>query len=168
MIEAAIVLPVLVLFAFGIVEWGLVFKDSLTVSSATRTSARTAVALPRDPSYLAATIDSVSSALTALPRSAPQRLTVYKAAPAGDRPVDGDFTTCTSCARFRWDGVRWVQIHDGWRALDQNACGGEADTLGVWIQARHDFLTGFFGSSRTLEDSTVMRLEPIPATQQCR
>ena len=156
------------LLVFGIIEWGLAFKDALTVTSATRTSARTAVALPRDPDYRRATVESASTALSALPRSAPERLTIFKAGPGGDRPVNGDFSTCTTCVRYAWDGDSWVLEHDGWPSLDQNACGGEADTLGVWIRARHDFVTGFFGSSRTLTDTTVMRLEPIPATQQCR
>ena len=35
LVEAAIVLPVVILIVFGIIEFALAFKDSLTVSSAT-------------------------------------------------------------------------------------------------------------------------------------
>ncbi len=50
-VEFALVLPVLVLLVFGIMEFGMTFRDTLTIASATRTGARTASALGRDPSF---------------------------------------------------------------------------------------------------------------------
>ena len=37
---------------------------------------------------------------------------------------------------------------------------GPPDYVGVYIEARHDFITGFFGSGLTFTDEVVMRLEP--------
>jgi hypothetical protein len=31
----------------------------------------------------------------------------------------------------------------------------------VWLQVRHDMVTGMFGSAKTLTEKTVMRLEPV-------
>jgi hypothetical protein len=46
--EAAIVLPIVVLFVFGILEYGLFFRDSLTASNISRDAARAGAAASAD------------------------------------------------------------------------------------------------------------------------
>ncbi len=41
LVEMAIVLPLLVVLVFGIVEYGLLFKEKLTIAAATSSAART-------------------------------------------------------------------------------------------------------------------------------
>jgi Flp pilus assembly protein TadG len=41
LVEMAMVLPLLVLLVFGIVEYGLLFKEKLTIAAAATSSART-------------------------------------------------------------------------------------------------------------------------------
>jgi hypothetical protein len=41
----------------------------------------------------------------------------------------------------------------------------ELDSIGVFVQVRHDYLTGFVGESVYLEGHTVMRLEPLPSDE---
>ncbi|WP_420372033.1 TadE family protein [Pedococcus badiiscoriae] len=48
-VEAAIVTPLILLIVFGIMEFGMVFKDTLTVSTSVRAGARTASAEPGTP-----------------------------------------------------------------------------------------------------------------------
>jgi hypothetical protein len=57
-----------------------------------------------------------------------------------------------------------------WPATDQEACGAEdsTDYLGVYVRARHVFITGFFQDEQQLSERTVMRLEPLPFTDECK
>lgn len=168
-VEAAIILPVLLLFVLGIIEWGLVFKDLQTVYSATRIGARTASAEPRQSTYPSDVASAVSSGLNAIPQGAWRELWVYKAQPSG-MPIgdSGSFATCDTCVRFTWDntGKTWTQVQNTWPATgtgSQNACAGSPDSLGVYIKVQHDMFTAMFGTSKTLADHTVIRLEPMPS-----
>lgn len=175
LVEAALLLPILLLLVFGIAEYALAFKDSLSVSSATRSGARTASAEPRTTTYAVDTAAAVTKVLTALPSNGPQQLWIYKA-DANGMPDSGSFSTqCTTCVIYNWDPSTrsWntaSPVKNNWPATGvggQNACAGTADSIGIWVKATHKMLTGFFGSTSTLTDHTVMRLEPVPSGQAC-
>jgi hypothetical protein len=169
LVEAAFVLPVMILFVMAIIEFGLAFKDLQTIFTATRVGARTASAEPRQFGYADDVANAVKTSLSAIPSNQWQELWVYKAAADG-KPSSGGFTSCTDCVRYRWDGANWIKDQDDWPASEQYACGGVSpgpDALGVYLKVRHDMLTGFFGSAKTLTDNTVVRLEPLP-TSSCQ
>jgi hypothetical protein len=164
-VEAAFVLPVVVLVCFGIIEFGFVFRDSQSLTAATRTGARVAATLARQP-YLSSVQDAVKGALTNnLSSASIQYLTIYKVANSGGTPVDGTFEGCAiDCARYTWDGTNWV--FDGGAPWDYNtekACGSlnHTDSIGVYVRIEHDMFTALMGSSIQIKDSTVMRLEPV-------
>jgi TadE-like protein len=167
LVEAAFVLPVMILFVMAIIEFGLAFKDLQTVFTATRVGARTASAEPRQFGYADDVSNAIKSSLSAIPSSGWQELWVYKARADG-KPDSGNFSSCSTCVRYHWDGATWVKDQDTWPATgsgSQYACGGASpgpDALGVYLKVRHDMLTGFFGSTKTLTDNTVVRLEPLP------
>lgn len=179
LVEAALMLPLALLILFGIIEYGLAFKNAQTVLAATRNGARTAAAQPREADYHTSAAEAVRGALlNAFSGGQIQRLVIYKADPSTGDPTDAtdpdDPWTCTAnCYRFTWNQSLGTWVDTGatsWPGSSQAACGGVADTdyVGVWVQARHDYLTGLFGSSRTLRERTVMRLEPIPESVGCR
>jgi len=183
-------MPVLVLLVFGIIEYGLAFKDSLTVSSATRAGARTASAEPRSqctltpcatlPQYAYDAALAVARSLSALPSTAPQELWIYKA-DANGNPDSGSFSTqCTQCIILSWNASAkaWntgspgtgSPVKNNWPGTgtgSQNDCSASVDSVGVWVKATHKMISGIFGSTTTLTDHTVMRLEPIPSGQSC-
>jgi hypothetical protein len=177
LVEAAVIFPVLIFLVLGICEYALAYRNSLTVSSASRAGARTASALGRNATYATDSRDAVSAALAALPKARWQEVVVYHAqGPAGaspGMPVSGSFSSCTECVRFTWDPSAnsgaggWAQSGT-WNSSDQNACAGEADYIGVYVKAEHKYVTKLFGDSRTLQDHTVMRFEPIPSVSVCR
>ena len=175
LVEAAIILPVVILIVFGIIEFGLAFKDSLTVSSATRAGARTASAEPRRPTFHADTADAVARAVTALPVGSVEELWVYKA-DADGHPVDGGgsaYTSCGTCAVFTWDTATNQFIRQpgsDWNPATQNACVGDPnhDAVGIYLKVNHAFVTGFFGQQITLKDHAVMNLEPVTLSQGCK
>src|SRR4051794_15371680 len=89
-VEAALVMPLVILIVFAIIEFGFAFKDLLTVTSATRAGARTATALSKQTGYQAGTADAVAGALKSVIASDDIRyLSIYKADPATGEPVDG-------------------------------------------------------------------------------
>jgi len=173
LVEAAFMLPVVILVVFGIIELGMVFKDSLTVSASTRAGTRVGVTQARNTAYLQNVKDAVrSTLLNTIQPNQIQYLTVYKADPVTGNPTNGLFETCfDDCSRFTYSGGNWVSAGGaGWLASSMKACGAPTNTdyLGVYVRVRHDYFTGLFGSSRTLTDHTVLRLEPLPAAQGCQ
>jgi hypothetical protein len=173
-VETAIVFPLLVVLFFGILEFGLMFKSSHSISSSTRSGARIASAMPRTDGYQLIAADAVAASLrSSVPSGSIDLLTVFKADPVSGRPVGGGYETCsTSCWRFEWDAPnhQWRPIPGPtWDAADQAACGDldNTDYIGVYVRGHYDFATGLFGASRQLEDVSVMRLEPLPLSTSC-
>lgn len=72
--------------------------------------------------------------------------------------------TCTDCWAYSWNGTGWTKTGgNGWPAANQAACGDMAKTdyVGVYVKAQHNMVTQAFGTSRTLTEWTMARLEPI-------
>ena len=172
MVEAAIILPVLMMIVLGIIEFGLQFKDANSVTSATRVGARTASAEPRVSTFAQDAADATEPSLTALPRTSPQELWVYRAGPNGlpcttatGTCTESNFSgSCTACVAYTWNSGtgQWTQASSSWTWSDQNACAGDPgmDAVGVYLKALHNTVSGLFGSTITLTAHTVMKLEP--------
>ena len=170
LVEAAFVLPVMLLFVAGIIDFGLAFKDLQTVYAATRVGARTASVETRKTGYAADVADAVKNSLNAIPTNGYQELWVYKARSDG-KPDSGNFTSCSSCIRYTWnDSTKtWTSVQNSWPATgsgSQYACTASPgpDSLGVYLKVRHDMVTGFFGATKMLTDYTVVDLEPRPSS----
>src|SRR5579884_3599591 len=88
LLEFALVAPILLLLVFGAIEYGMFFKDYLTVSNTTRTGARVASAAGSDADADYQIIQAVKAAATALPGGANsiQELSIYKSTSAGGGP----------------------------------------------------------------------------------
>jgi Flp pilus assembly protein TadG len=175
-VEFALILPLLLMLVFGIIEFGMLFRANLSVSQAARSGARTAVALPRVTDYQLNTANAVAASLqNTLSTDEITYLTVYKANKATGLPVSGTYKTCTECYRFAWDASTksWTPDGGAWPAATQKACGSEGNTdyLGVYVEAKYKYMTGIFtpmfGSSSTIRERTVMRLEPLGVLTSC-
>jgi Flp pilus assembly protein TadG len=170
-VEAALITPVFLVLVFGIIEFGLVFKDWLAVSSTVRAGARMASAEPRTATFASDAAAQVAKEGTALGMSNVKELWVYKANADGT-PVGGTsaFTTCGTCVKFRWNGSAFTQTSSSWTSTQQNACQNDPnrDTIGVYLKYDHPAVTGLFFNSLTLSEHTVMALEPIPTATGCK
>jgi Flp pilus assembly protein TadG len=176
-IEAAILTPLLLLLVFGIIEFGMLFKDWLAVTSSVRAGARMASAEPRYLSFAQDAADQVAKEGSALKMSDVQELWVYKAQISGTSagyPVGGNssFTSCTACVKFHWNPstAKFVPYSNTWAYTTQNACQGDPahDSIGVYLQISHDGVTGLIFDNMTIKEHTVMSLEPLPATKTCK
>lgn len=174
-VEAALVTPLLILLVFGIVEYGMLFKDSLAVTSSIRSAGRMASAEPRLASYAQDAADQVANSGGALKLTNTQALWVYKSKvngfPLGDST--NTFANCTACTKFTWNAStkHFDQVGTStWLNTAQNACPGDPlhDSVGIYMAINHASITGLIFSTITIKDHVVMDLEPIPTASGCK
>lgn len=168
-VEAAVVTPVVLLLMLSILEFGLFFKNYLSVSASTKAGVRTASANPRVASFAQDAADQVQAASGALDRSSIQELWVYKANPGDNFPIGfGSFANCSVCVKFRWSGTSFVPTSSTWAGTDQNACiTSPPDRIGVYIKYRHTPASQFVIRTISFSQADVLRLEPIPERSGC-
>lgn len=185
-VEAAIIFPLLILLVFGIIEFSLLLRDYVSLNTLVREGTRVAATLPRlDPAttdpvgqdLAAVVVASLNQAGNALPKDSFEELWIYKANDQGFPGTGSGFTSCTTdCVIYRAnsDGD-FVRVTDTgapfWDWESQNACPGIGiDSVGVWLKARHDSITGLFFNDLSISDFAVTNFEPIAtfsATRQC-
>ncbi len=172
-VEMAIVLPLLILLVFGIVEYGLLFKEKLTVASATTSAARTGATMgTRDAADMrileaieAGLFDSVDSSVlisveifSANPSTGaklPGKINTYSFAPA----TPCRWTPCPdpSDPSFAYGGP-WVPSG---RDTTLEAAGGGVEVLGIQVNYHHSSITDLIpGVDRDLSEIARIRLEP--------
>lgn len=169
------VLPLLIVLVLGIVEYSIAFNKSATVANASRAGARTASALPKDSTYSVKAAEAVGAALTGLGSDAPQQVWIYKVASGTDDDPIGSFGSCTDCVGYNWNATTGAFDTstplggNEWTAAEQNACVDTThpDRIGVYVKAKHEYLSGMFGTERDLEHRTVVRLEPYVGSGVC-
>ena len=191
LVEMALVTPLLVLLVFGIVEFGLAFRDRLTVSNASQSAGRVAAALGNSDDADYAVLQAVEQSLGILPGSGGsiiKHVQIWRSNTSG-QPV-------TSCATAGSGGsnCNWY-IYDpsstcGWSPCpDPDATGGPSygggftpdirdvtldsdglDVVGVTVLFSHDWVTGVLPISDVVctptgtncwSDSALFRLEPL-------
>lgn len=172
LVEAAIIMPLVLLITFGMIEFSSAFQSSSAATASARTAARTASAEALLPTYATDAAVAAATALQTVPSDEPVEMWVYRANTAG-YPESGGFTTCsTHCIKYTWNASSrsFDTAHPsggGWAASTQNACNtNNWDSVGVYVKLHHRFLTKLFGASIDLADHAVFRLEPAP-TQLC-
>lgn len=180
-VEAAFVFPVIFLVVIAVIEYGLLFAGQSTSESSTRSgsrygSANFAVAGSKSAAAdeIATTVAKDLGALTSL--DVPVKLYVYKADGNGD-PAGGytGASACNAdCYRYAWDTTAntWTRVtaSPGWTnpqacIIDANNNAITPDTLGVYVEVTHSYVTKMLGSVQTLKEHTVSRLEPLPLSQ---
>ena len=166
-VEFSLVLPIILLFIFGITELGLGFKDFLSVSNASREGTRIASSAGNDPNADCAVLSGLSNSLVALDLDQIDRVEVYRGKPDGS----GQDLTKTNVYRYLagdpMDCGNWSQTV-AWPSTDRNTIVGSGPLsqpltiVGVKVVYEHDWITGFgpFNGTWTFERSTQSRVEP--------
>jgi Flp pilus assembly protein TadG len=172
LVEAVFVFPVVFFITLAIFEFGLLFAAQSTSQSSTRQGARFAAANFAVAADKTAASDQVMGEVTkdlgALTGyDTPIQLLVYKSNANGD-PVAGSLSACTaSCFHYTWNGTAFVNdtaLGVQWNN-PQGCISSTLDSIGIYVEVRHSYVTGAFGSSQILKEHTVSRLEPLPLTQ---
>lgn len=181
--------PVFLLMLFGIFEIGLMFRDSLTTNNAAQQGARAASVAGRDPDADYLILRSVEHGLTAMGLQTLDYVVVFQAdGPNASVPASclagsqaGDHTdpAVPTCNRYEAADF-FLEIDDPVTSVDTGNfrcsvssvdrfwCPTDRETtmsvgteyVGIHIQTRHAFITGFFGLGSDLTETRIVRLEP--------
>ena len=175
LVEAAVIMPLLIMMAMGTIEFGLGWRDRTSVQTTVRAAARTGATLGSDLQADYNILQTLKSGLGAN-YTKTVRVVIYEAA-AANGAVPAACLTGTSQA-----GVCNVYVAaDMAKPSTSFGCGAGAvdtawcpdtrisnisntaglDYLGVYIAFNHSMITGSFGTGNiTIKDNVVMRVEP--------
>ncbi len=181
LVEMILFTPILVMIAIGILEFGLAWRDSITVSSTLRAGARVGSNAGNDRLADYNTLLAMQAAVASIPNAQITKVVIYKST-----TVDGQVPANCKTSSTGVSGVCNVYTAAQIASMSTTSFGTSgstcssgspdamwcplgrqsqqssgADYLGVWIQVNHPYVTRMFpGSGITIDDSAVMRLEP--------
>lgn len=163
LVEFAIVASLLVTLVLGTIEIGMAWNDSQLVIQASRSGARVAAQLGQDPNADLRTLEAIEAGLDQLGTGV-QRIVVFDAS-VGDAPTaacqgSGHPGVAGSCSVY--DQGHFTSFNQGaWLPNSRNNNIDDADLVGVYLELERPLQTGFFGGTEmTLEETTIMRVEP--------
>lgn len=172
-IETAMVLSLLLMLALGAFEYGMAFREWLSVTSATREGARLAAQAgdyvdtsdPNNKNADCLILEATAGALRSLDASQVVQVTIFESNASGDftsnqeryRPsVSGDSAALLRC------NSGWFSLGGNWPPSARDNDGSVRDWIGVRLEFRHTWITGFlwWSGNVTWTDDAIMRMEP--------
>lgn len=166
LVEGAIILPLLVLIILSIMELGLAFKDFLTTDFAAKEGARVGALAGNDPDADCHIVQSIVAGYTATDFDALHGITIFQVNDSG-APVGGTQNIWTLTDPDEpFDCLSWSQSNPGgWPSIDRDVFvtgGSDLDILGVTIDTRHPWVTGFppWRGEIDIVRTSIQRLEP--------
>lgn len=183
LVEGAIIGPLFFLFLFAILEFGLLFRSYLSVSSAARDGARAASAADVPGFADWNVLQAVRRGGIGIDVSAIERVVVFKGSDSAgfDSVVPTSCLTGSSgvsglCNVYRSSDLGLTRSAFGlgsftsksyWSGEDRDANLFEGtDFVGVYVETSHEAITGLLGTDRTVASTTVMRIEPQDAIEE--
>ena len=164
LVEFALIATLLFTILFGIIEFGLAFRDWLSVTSSTREGARVASAAGNDPDADCFILDAMTGPLLAIPTDDADtfKVTIYK---AND---DGSMAGPMQVYVAKNDGTPldldcdkdWTRQSGTYPPDMRGVASDNLDTIGVRIDFTHEWVTGFFPADGDWTDDAIMRMEP--------
>ncbi len=178
LLEAALVTPVFVLVVFSILEFGLLFRDSLTTANASREGARAASTKGNDADADYFVIRTVEHGLEAMSLESLEYVVVFRAAGPGatvpaacraasqvdlcNRYTAADFfAELDDTAGNDTGNFRCGALDSAWcPTTRETSLSAGTDYVGIHVQTRHDYISGIFSGGTDLGETTIFRLEP--------
>jgi TadE-like protein len=177
LVEAAIAYGLLFLTLFAVVEFGLAFKDWLSVSQSSRAGARAAATFGNDPSTDILVLRDVEGTLAPIGLNSGDKVRIFDASlgGAGTTYTYAPGTECDTAGS--WTGTPnplpaccdWTPCPELgrptyttpiWDPADRDITAPVTDRVGVEIQFTHNWATGFFGTTTDFTTSTDFQIEP--------
>jgi hypothetical protein len=176
LVEAAVAYSLLFLALFAVVEFGMVFKDWLSVSQATREGARAGATFGNDLSADIKVLDGVETALVPQGWAAGDEVRIFRAnSPSASESQLYTYSPGFDCSDPTnvfppGDCCDWSPCPEqfrtnytvpGWDPRDRDVTAPNTDRIGVTIELSHEWITGFIGSGAVdLSTTTDFQLEP--------
>ncbi len=172
-IEAAIIAPVLFVLLFGILEAGFLFRDYLTIGNTTREGAREASVAANDGLADFRALAAIERASSALPDAAIAKIIIFKATGPGDTVPAGCLAGAVTglCNVYSPADFALTETDFGcdtvlpdpdsyWCPSDREvSISTGQDYIGIYVDMTHKAITGLFGDTVDLQDTTVFKLE---------
>lgn len=168
--EFALLFGLLLMLAIGAFEYGMVFRDSLTVSTAAREAGRVAASTANYGDADCVILEAAAGALQSLETGVIDEIHIYKSDASGSYPGVGAFNRrykpygTTGVKLTCGSGIEWQVLPGGasWAPGLRVNTQGDADWIGVRINYDHNWFTGFlwWNGSFALSDDSVFRIEP--------
>lgn len=172
LVEASIAYGLLFIALFAVLEFGLAFKDYLSVSHAAREGARAGATFGSEPNADIQILRNVESTLGPVGLDDGDRVRVYKANPPSIgttytyRPGTGcgstvspalpdccDWSPCPEPGRTTYSTPTWDP-------LSRDISAPVTDRVGVRIAFTHQWVTGFWASTTDFSTETDFQIEP--------
>jgi hypothetical protein len=182
MVEGSIVALPFFILIFGLLDFGLMFKSYLGVNAATSSAARVASTQADSIEADYHILTAVDRAAAALDRSDIERIVIFRAEHSEDTVPDSGclsggagitdecnvyFPAAFELQKEEFDCAGPEPAPDNfWCPTDRNAYFNNSDGstnpdfIGIYIQYRHQFVTGMFGDDASFNATTVLRIEP--------
>jgi TadE-like protein len=173
LLEFAIVVPLLLLLAFGTAEMGLAWNAASQVEAATSTAARVAATMGAEANADVNTLDALRAALPEEALENLEQVVIFEPiSDDGDMPGGCTLGTGTGhCNLYTGELVRTFDpgnpeplgtFDDRWPATtrDDTLDGDPPDYIGVWVRTRHDDTTGTFWQGMTITRASIYRIQP--------
>jgi hypothetical protein len=164
LVEMAAVFGLLMLIAIGGFEWGMGFRDSISVSTAAREASRVGSSAGNNVDADCFILEAAAGALQAITGNKVVELAVYESNTSGTFGLNGHINRYRP-AQPSDVGLRcgsWFQLQNGWPETSRDDDGAVRQWIGVQITYDHTWKTGFAfwrGTARWSERA-VMHLEP--------
>jgi Flp pilus assembly pilin Flp len=192
-VEAALIMPVLLVLVFGMIEMAFLMKDNVAVASATRVGARIASAAPNagpalcdgevpcapgsTPRFAQLAADAMQANGSAIPTDQIDEIWIYNANDRGFLGTGSSFegATCNAqCVRFVWSPSRLAFRYGGgdWNEVATTVCATEGARVGVRLLTTHEWVVGLdlwpgFPDDLAVDDHAVMAFEPLTFEDDC-
>lgn len=183
LVEAAMITPVLFLFLFGILEFGILFYANQTITNGSTAIARTAAIQGSDLEADYQIIQAAKSAMGGVNSSSINRIVIFRATgpttpvPAACKTGGSSsslkcnvytpiphFGSSLTAAAFDCAPSPAPNYADAWcpttRKTALTGSNGPPDYLGIYIEYTHEWVTGLFGSDIVLSETKITKLEP--------
>jgi hypothetical protein len=172
LIEFAMVFIILLMLSLGAFEYGMAFRDWLSVSTATREGGRVAASAANYEEADCVVLEATSGALQSFESGRIVAATIYRSSETGAfpgtanlrvdyRPRVGSDTPVPQCPFWTKDPAGNGQ---DWEPEDRVVPGADPHWIGVRLIFAHPWRTGFlwWDGEATWTDDAVFKIEPPP------
>jgi len=168
LVEAAIILPVLILLVVTIMELGLAFKDFLTTDFAAKEGARVGALAGNDIMADCDIIQSVVAGYSATDFDNLNSITIFEVNESGaSTGRENVWTFSTGGGNDPADCTQWTVtlVGGGWDSTSRDVLvggGSDLSILGVKIDTEHNWITGVppWNGQMDIVRTAIQRLEP--------
>jgi len=168
--EFALVFGLLLMLALGAYEYGMTFRDWLSVTIAAREGGRVAASAANFGDADCVVLEATSGALQSFKTGRIRFVHIYKSDGTGSYPASNSLTRIYRPANpgepglIACSGSNWIATNLGsnWDPTDRVNTEGAADWIGVRVDFAHQWQTNFLWWTGTVNysDDAVFRIEP--------